>query len=247
MGPTSPDPEPRSKRPGNVDSITGDVISGWAWDPLNPDEPVLVDIFDGADLLLRVRADKYREDLKAAGVGNGRHAFRIPNPSVLLPFARHRIAVRRAKDGVDLSGSPQWLLRPERGLDSSLLDLLDAACEATPWNLRPPEELDSRIARILQVLAHLLDARRSAESRGAAGDLNLQHYLTDTDVSDWLRELIAKVQSDFSPLAFERNESPLVSIIIPAYNKFKVTYNSLKSICENPPNCSFEIVLVDDC
>src|SRR5579863_8992949 len=73
----------------NVDIISPEMIAGWAWNPLNPQEAVLVDIYDGSELLIRVRADIYRGDLRDAGFGTGKYGFAIPRPAALLPLARH--------------------------------------------------------------------------------------------------------------------------------------------------------------
>lgn len=59
--------------------------------------------------------------------------------------------------------------------------------------------------------------------------------------------MLAKIQTECPPINFESVESPLVSIVIPVYNKFQTTYGCFKSIWENLPKCSFEIILVDDC
>jgi hypothetical protein len=151
---------------GNVDVISHEVISGWAWNPLDPEECVLVDIYDAGDLLIRVRADMLREDLRDAGIGTGKYGFSVPNPAALLPLARHHIAVRRAEDGVDLSGSPQWMLRPEAGLDFSLTRFIESAASASASLARVPDDLDQHLSLTLHVLNQLLNARHTLnESR----------------------------------------------------------------------------------
>jgi len=50
----------------------------------------------------------------------------------------------------------------------------------------------------------------------------------------------------FPVLYFLLQESPLVSIIIPVYNKFEYTYNCLKSILKNSENVNYEVILADD-
>jgi O-antigen biosynthesis protein len=233
--------------PGCVDIISHEEIVGWAWNPLDPDECVIVEIFDGRDLLVRVRADVYREDVHTAGIGSGRYGFVVRNPAGLLPLACHRISVRRAADGVDLNGSPQWLLRSGAGCDSSLTQFLDAAASATTSVARAPQDLDQQLTLTLRVLNQLLNARASLnEDRPPLSDPRLQDLLRGAEVSDWTRELLLRIQSEFTPLHFERADEPLVTIVIPAYNKFRTTYNCLRSIAENPPKASFEIVVVDD-
>ena len=233
---------------GNVDVISHEVISGWAWNPLDPEECVLVDIYDAGDLLIRVRADMLREDLRDAGIGTGKYGFSVPNPAALLPLARHHIAVRRAEDGVDLSGSPQWMLRPEAGLDFSLTRFIESAASASASLARVPDDLDQHLSLTLHVLNQLLNARHTLnESRPLLGDPRLQDLLHEAEVSDWTRELIAKVETECPPIHIETVTDPLVSIVIPVYNKFRTTYNCLKSISEHLPKSSFEIIIVDDC
>jgi GT2 family glycosyltransferase/glycosyltransferase involved in cell wall biosynthesis len=241
-------PNPVLALPGCVEVLSHNQIAGWAWDPQTPDEVVAVDIYDGTQLLMRVRADVFREDLRAAGIGNGRHGFAIGNPGALLPLARHWIAVRRASDGVDLQASPQWLLRPEAGFDASLTQFLESTAAATASVARWAEDLDQQLALTLRALNHLLDARSSLDDdRPPLSDPRLQDVLQQAAVSDWMRELLVKVEAEYAPLVFERAESPLVSVIIPVYNKFRTTYNCLKSIIEQLPKASFEIIIADDC
>jgi len=48
-------------------------------------------------------------------------------------------------------------------------------------------------------------------------------------------------------LAFPVYASPKVSIVIPTYGKFDFTLGCLASIHRAPPNCSFEILVLEDC
>ncbi|KAB1075100.1 glycosyltransferase [Methylobacterium planeticum] len=60
---------------GSVDAYRGGVLTGWAYDPKNPDAAVPVEARLGGVVVARERADRFREDLKAAKIGSGRHAF----------------------------------------------------------------------------------------------------------------------------------------------------------------------------
>ncbi len=48
-------------------------------------------------------------------------------------------------------------------------------------------------------------------------------------------------------LAFPAVDAPLVSIIIPVYNEYRVTVNCLRSLLENTAGASYEVILADDC
>jgi GT2 family glycosyltransferase/spore maturation protein CgeB len=63
------------------------ALSGWAQDTARPFDPVEVEIRADDTLLCQLRADLYRGDLKANGIGVGRHAFvaKLPLPEGDLP------------------------------------------------------------------------------------------------------------------------------------------------------------------
>ena len=244
--PLSP-PERRPLPDGSVDVLTHHQISGWVWNPLKPDETVIIEIFDGSELLMRIPANIFRKDVRGAGIGTGKYGFFVANPSVLLPFARHKISIRRAADGVDLPGSPRWIQRPATDFDGSATNFLDSAITASIGAAHSAQELDNPISFTLRALNRLLNARHSLADSALACDPHIQALLKDGDVSGWTRELTARVEAQYAPLHFLQTESPLVSVVIPVYNKFSVTYSCLKSIFENLPKNSIEIILVDDC
>lgn len=45
---------------------------------------------------------------------------------------------------------------------------------------------------------------------------------------------------------FDSVDNPVISIVMPVYNQYKVTYECLKSIAYYKPNVSFEIIIADD-
>lgn len=62
---------------GHIDFFDGGFIEGWAWDAAQPDQPIELKIFSNDELLGTGVADLHRPDLKKAGIGNGRHGFKI--------------------------------------------------------------------------------------------------------------------------------------------------------------------------
>ncbi|AGP83286.1 glycosyltransferase [Alteromonas mediterranea MED64] len=51
----------------------------------------------------------------------------------------------------------------------------------------------------------------------------------------------------YPPFSLPKSESPVVSIIIPAYNKFELTYHCIASVLLAYNKTSFEVILADDC
>ena len=80
---------------------TGDEITGWAFDPNNPELPLRLHVYAGPALLGTCFAHEDRPDLRAAGFGAGRNGFRYRLPAHLDPAA---ITVRRAITGTILPG-----------------------------------------------------------------------------------------------------------------------------------------------
>ncbi len=64
--------------------------------------------------MLTARADRLRPDLTALGVGNGRHGFLVRNLTQHLPPGAHNVRVRRARDRLDIPGSPKSVIVPEQ-------------------------------------------------------------------------------------------------------------------------------------
>lgn len=52
---------------------------------------------------------------------------------------------------------------------------------------------------------------------------------------------------DYPSFRVPQSASPLVSIIIPAYNQFPYTYNCLKSIALHSGDVAYEVIVADDC
>ena len=58
---------------------------------------------------------------------------------------------------------------------------------------------------------------------------------------------LRKSRAETRAIVFPEFKSPLVSVVIPVYGKVEYTLQCLRSIVENLPKVSFEIIVVDDC
>ncbi|WP_372370694.1 glycosyltransferase family 2 protein [Candidatus Uabimicrobium sp. HlEnr_7] len=52
---------------------------------------------------------------------------------------------------------------------------------------------------------------------------------------------------DYTPIVFEKQHQPIVSIIVPVYNSWHHNYNCLRYIFDNCKNISYEVIVADDC
>ena len=98
---------------GSLDKVEVASVGGWAWDSSKPNSPIKVEIYDGTTLLTTIVAGEFREDLKNAGKGDGKHAFNYPLSETLRDGKSHTISVRYAGTTTDIPGSPKTLLFPK--------------------------------------------------------------------------------------------------------------------------------------
>jgi membrane protein involved in D-alanine export len=72
-----------------VEKLTCFEISGYVWDRNKPKEPVQVDISMDGQIIGRVTANEYRDDLADRGYSNGRHGFRFKLPPTARDGREH--------------------------------------------------------------------------------------------------------------------------------------------------------------
>ena len=89
---------------GHVDVTNGRRIAGWAQNVDRLETPVCLDIWMGRRLLGRTLANRYRDDLRRAGLGSGHHGFEFPLPRG-VSFTADTIRVCRSLDG-EAVGTP---------------------------------------------------------------------------------------------------------------------------------------------
>jgi hypothetical protein len=91
---------------GYIDQCKADFIAGWAWDNARPEARIMVEIIANGKSVAHLVAQKYREDLKMAGIGDGAHAFEYA-PASSIDISAHDICVIIADTDVYLPRSRQ--------------------------------------------------------------------------------------------------------------------------------------------
>lgn len=89
------------------DGADCNFIYGWGWDRNQPNTPISVDIYADGILIGTVTADRFRQDLLAAGKGNGYHGFIMQTPASLRDGQPHTIRVRFTGSVLNLSATPK--------------------------------------------------------------------------------------------------------------------------------------------
>lgn len=84
---------------GRVDELQNGKIFGWAYNPDNPSEHVVIRVNHGAQVVASGVANIVRPDLPDAGIGDGDHAFVIVVPPNISSFHGLTIMAQSQKSG----------------------------------------------------------------------------------------------------------------------------------------------------
>src|SRR5438067_3933785 len=229
----------------NIDYADWGGIKGWIWDPTEPDKTVTIELLDGDSVLARVVASAYRPDLIDAGIGDGRHGFTISFTETLLPFARHVLHLRPAGSTAELPSFPMVLTRDHVGFDATAMRFLIGNVTAEPARAQEPDDLAPMITNLVELLDQaLLQYYVLAADKAAKA---MADVLNPADLSPQVQTLVESIQRNYPPIHIDETDKPVVSIIIPVYNKFELTYECVKSIQEHGARIPYEIIIVDDC
>lgn len=90
-----------------LDRLDRNFIEGWIIDDDSPDQKFHLQFYMGANQIGEAGANQMREDLKAAGFGDGAIAFSFPVPQFLPKFSAGDLRIR-------IAGTDSWVL-PEPG------------------------------------------------------------------------------------------------------------------------------------
>jgi len=229
---------------GNLDYAAWSGIKGWIWDPTEPEKRVALDLLDGDNLLATVLASEYRVDLEDAGIGDGRHGFTIGFSETLLPFARHTLHLRPVGSAVELPSFPLELTRAHIGFDASAMRFLLGNVAAETTRAQEPDDLAPMIGNLVELLDQALSQYYALAANKAA--LAAADMLNPAALTGQVQTLVESLQRNYA-LHLDDTERPLVSIVIPVYNKFDLTYQCVRSILDHGAEIPYEIVIVDDC
>ncbi len=156
---------------GTVDGLDGNTIVGWAFDPAHPTSSVILEVLDGDLFIGRLTANRFRGDLAAAGIGDGRHGFELPLSRALSPLVRHDLRIRRLADGRELAGSPLTIEPHDR---RSLIRDTRRAIELATNTASDPGTLDALLETLLLGVDRVrrLHADRTQQEAAASGAPN---------------------------------------------------------------------------
>jgi|GEM_PF-1919531 len=103
-------------------------------------------------------------------------------------------------------------------------------------------------ANISKFFHYLWNADAVMLNKMVNNTLQISSPLTTSKLIDGVPNPDEKISLDeVEELIFQLPTQPVVSIIIPAYNKWQYTYRCLQSIYKNTPDIIYEIIVVNDC
>jgi len=105
--------EGAARREGVLDFIAGCNLGGWAWHTGRPAERVSVLLRHRGEILARLVADGFRQDLFEAGIGDGAHGFMFDLNTLANAPPPEELEV-----AFDSTGEPLFNLIRHKGADS---------------------------------------------------------------------------------------------------------------------------------
>src|SRR5262245_2800122 len=91
---------------GSLDRCDTTGIHGWVFNKIKHDDALEIEVLAEGQLIGRAIADKYRDDLLASGIGNGKHCFKVALSAELFDGNEHLIEAREVSTGLVLPNSP---------------------------------------------------------------------------------------------------------------------------------------------
>lgn len=141
---------------GFLDRADAAGVAGWAINPDSLSDPVDLVCLDNGEVISRLRADHFRQDLDKPALRDGLCAFSLSFPHGLDPTVDHRIEVQRLQDGAALPNSPAWIAAATdrkmmaRSVDQALDRLISATGDIG--------ELDQGVNRLVVTAGRLIRA-----------------------------------------------------------------------------------------
>ena len=134
---------------GNIERVDRRGVQGWVRDEVDPSSPVSLVVSVNDEVVSRVLANVYRQDLEQAGLGNGRHGFLLKLDG-LPPTVTHTVRISREDDKTEMPGSPV-IIPPTLNFDVEMQDHLATMLAEPPT--RPEQLIMDKKSTSIAILA----------------------------------------------------------------------------------------------
>ena len=158
------------------------------------------------------------------------------------------------------------LVTLRRGVNTSYDDALaDAAAIYRQYELAVPRRPPSKLAMLGDMLKYAFEnpagSARSFSFARLKRAATVIFSSTPDDLEVWVNSRFPEREAkaggfdvadldarlDHLEMTFPAVDSPLVSIIVPVYNDYRVTKNCLQSVLKNTGDIPYELIIADDC
>src|SRR5690606_30359556 len=107
---------------GHFDGMENGLAVGWAFDPTKPGHRLQVEVMCGDEVVAFGMADQSRDDLAPAGIGDGKHLFRLPLSYEIHDGKAYELTAREASTGLALNGDPVLFAATGKKSELALID-----------------------------------------------------------------------------------------------------------------------------
>lgn len=258
---------------GHIDAINGYNISGWAASNNSNRQINVAILFDGK-IIGKGHANLYREDLKDHGLYEGEHGFNIFLTEETLPQDALLQLVDVDTQNIITTVSIEELPREnnyvvngeimfappieieEKGsltvslenvmksLDTAVSSQAEKQTIGTPWmylkdSANTPNFMSMNVHsdKRFESLRYHLDALAKSNHYFDAEQITKVHQIVVEGYEN---------RNKFPEFSLPKFDKPKISIIVPAYNKFNLTYHCIASIALAFNKTSYEVILADD-
>ena len=231
---------------GQIDRIDQDVVVGWAFDPAHPDTSLEIEIQADGVVLGRGWANNYREGLAPAGLGAGNCAFRIRIDVPFVSGQRVELTLLNAQTREAIPANPFVLnCRDPQALQAMELDIHGAQGVTAKRISRRKRRLIALTAPVLKPIRKIKQ-RRDKQSPTLPPGVQAKLRRIDNAPITGLDSLAQWPELTLPQLKTQDAQRPVISVIIPVFNQFHLTYQCLTSLIRSADNVSFDVWLVDD-
>lgn len=126
---------------GHIDYAQDGHVYGWAFNPRNPGDKVIVEIISNGKVVASGKADVYREDLDSLDIGDGNHGFRLKLSYELLDGNTYELSAKEKNTQIALNGGP-ILFGPETRIRSFYTIPREHALELFSLTLQGKQGID---------------------------------------------------------------------------------------------------------
>ncbi|NHO31764.1 Hint domain-containing protein [Acetobacter fallax] len=173
-------PSPVAPLEGYLDHVGRDRVSGWAWNPASPAEPVTLRIVDNGVVIASIVANARRPDVARTG-RSLLCGFNILLPGGLSPLARHVIEIRRESDDA-LLAEPA-VLEAATAFDRDIERAIAGAVEASAGQDSQTQVLSFLLGQVEKLRQSSARAESGAERRELMRARRLLGHVTEPAAS----------------------------------------------------------------